>query len=75
MVLSLFAAEKVGDVLMKSEAKKAANARWDSSHLKTVSTKIRIEEAEAFKRIAAAEGKTAHAVLAEYIRAKIKEEG
>lgn len=60
---------------MKTAAQKAAQARWDATHLKVVGAKVKIEEAEAFRRIAAAEGKTANAMIAEFIRHKIKEEG
>lgn len=50
-----------------SEKKKASNARWDKENMANVSCKIKKEDAEAFRAYAAAQGKTAHALLKEYI--------
>ena len=44
---------------------------WDKENMKTVSCRIRKEEAVAFKRLCESKGTTVHAALARYIRLTI----
>lgn len=46
-----------------SEAKKAANQRWDAKNMHIFSVKMRKEKAEEFKRLCAEAGTTPHAVF------------
>ena len=57
-----------------SEKKKATNAKWDKENMRTVATRIRKEEAEAFGRYAEERNTTPNALLREYVRKCIKEE-
>lgn len=55
-----------------SEKKKATNAKWDKENMRTVATRLRKAEAEAFAEYAASKGKTPNALLREYVRECIK---
>ena len=44
---------------------------WDKENMRTVSCRLRKDEAEAFKRLCASKGTTVHAALARYIRLAI----
>ena len=44
---------------------------WDKENMRTVSCRLRKDEAEAFKRLCASKGTTVHAALARYIRLTI----
>lgn len=57
-----------------TEKKKATNAKWDKENMRTVATRIRKEEAEAFARYAEERNTTANALLREYVRKCINEE-
>lgn len=50
-----------------SEKKKQSNARWNKLNMVTVGCSLRREQAQAFKDYAASKGKTANAVLREYV--------
>lgn len=50
-----------------SEARKAANARWDKENMTTLGCKVKKEEAAAFKEYAAQRGKTSNTILKEYV--------
>ena len=50
-----------------SEARKAANSKWDKEHMTTLGCKVKKEDAEAFKKYAAKHNKTANTVLKEYV--------
>lgn len=53
------------------ESKRKANDRWDKSNMSILSCKVRKREAELFRLRAAAEGMSANAVLADYVRSYI----
>lgn len=57
-----------------SEKKKASNARWDRDNMATLGTRVKKSEAEAFRAYAEAQGKTANALLKEYVLACIGQE-
>ena len=44
---------------------------WDKENMRTVSCRLRKDEAEAFKRLCASKGTTVHAARARYIRLAI----
>lgn len=50
-----------------SEAHKRANQRWDRKNMLTVGVRLKRSEAEEFKRFAASQGRTANAILKEYV--------
>lgn len=50
-----------------SEAKKKANAKWDSENMATIGCKLKKEQAEAFKQYCAAIGQTSNAVLRAFV--------
>ena len=52
---------------MVSEARKRANAKWNAENMKSVSTTISKDKAEAFKAFCESHGKTMHTVLREFI--------
>lgn len=56
-----------------SDKKKASNAKWDKQNMATLGCKVRKEQAEKFKQYAAEQGKTANAVLKDYVLEKIGE--
>ena len=45
--------------------------KWDKENMRTVSCRLRKDEAEAFKRLCASKGVTVHSALARYIRLAI----
>ena len=47
---------------------KANRNEWDKENMRTVSCRLRKEEAEMFKKYAEYLGTTSHALLAEYVR-------
>lgn len=50
-----------------SDAKKKANAKWDSENMATLACKTKKEQAEKFKSYCTAIGKTTNAVLRDYV--------
>lgn len=50
-----------------SEAKKKANAKWDSENMSTLACKIKKIQAVKFKKFCEAQGKTSNTVLREYV--------
>lgn len=50
-----------------SDAKKKANAKWDSENMATLACKVKKEQAEKFKTYCAGIGKTSNAVLRDYV--------
>lgn len=50
-----------------SEARKAANAKWDKENMSTLACKVKKEEAAAFKEHCASQGKTSNTVLKEFV--------
>ena len=47
------------------------NKEWDKENMRTVSCRLRKDEADAFKRLCKSKGVTVHAALARYIRLTI----
>lgn len=56
-----------------SEKKKASNAKWDKENMATLGCKVKKEQAEEFKTYAKEQGKTANAVLKDFVLDKIGE--
>ena len=50
-----------------SEAKKKANAKWDSENMATLACKVKREQAEKFKAYCKDSGKTSNTVLKDYV--------
>lgn len=50
-----------------SEAHKRANMKWDKKNMMTLGVRLKKKEAMAFKEYAAEQGKTANAVLKEFV--------
>lgn len=50
-----------------SEAKKKANAKWDSENMSTLSCKVKKEQAERFKDYCKQKGKTSNSMLRDYV--------
>ena len=50
-----------------SEAHKPANTKWNKTNLMTLGVRLKKTDAMAFKEYAASQGKTANAVLKEYV--------
>lgn len=50
-----------------SEARKAANAKWDRENMTTLACKVKKEEAAAFKKHCVQQGKTSNTVLKEFV--------
>lgn len=50
-----------------TEARKKANAKWDSENMTTLGCKVKREEAAAFKAYATIRGKTSNTLLKEYV--------
>lgn len=50
-----------------SEAHKRANQKWDKENMMTLGVRLKKKDAMAFKEYAAAQGKTANALLKEYV--------
>jgi phage repressor protein C with HTH and peptisase S24 domain len=57
-----------------SEAKKAANIRWDKENMITLGCRVYRHEADAFKKYAERRGKKANAVLKDYVIQCINED-
>lgn len=56
-----------------SAKKKASNAKWDKQNMATLGCKVKKEQAEKFKKYASEQGKTANAILKDYVMEKIGE--
>ncbi len=56
-----------------SDAKKKANAKWDSENMTTIGCKIKKGHAEKFKVYCESQGKTSNAVLREFVLTCINE--
>lgn len=50
-----------------SEAHKRANMKWDKKNMMTLGVRLKKNDALAFKEYAASQGKTANAMLKEYV--------
>ncbi len=50
-----------------SEAKRKANAKWDSENMATLACKVRKGQAAAFKTFCESQGKTSNTVIREYV--------
>lgn len=50
-----------------SDAKKKANAKWDSENMATLACKVKKTQAEKFKNFCEKQGKTSNATLREYV--------
>lgn len=50
-----------------SDAKKKANAKWDSANMTTIACKLKKDKAQKFKEYCANIGKTSNAVLRDYV--------
>lgn len=50
-----------------SEAHKRANQKWDKENMMTLGVRLKKKDAMAFKEYAAAQGRTANALLKEYV--------
>lgn len=57
-----------------SDAKKKANAKWDSENMATLACKVKRDQADKFKTHCAEVGKTSNAVLRDYVLESIGEE-
>lgn len=57
-----------------SDAKKKANAKWDSENMATLACKVKRDQADKFKAHCAEVGKTSNAVLRDYVLESIGEE-
>lgn len=57
-----------------SEAQKRASNKYNLANMATLGCKVRKQEAEAFRAYAEAQGKTANALLKEYVLACIEQE-
>ena len=57
-----------------SDAHKSANRRWDSKNMLTIGVRLKRDEALAFKEYAARQGRTANAVLKDFVMACIQAE-
>lgn len=58
----------------KSPAQRASANKWDAAHMKVVATKLKVEDAEAFKAYAEARGQTVSSMLAGYVRRCLAED-
>lgn len=56
-----------------SDAKKKANAKWDSENMATLACKVKKDHADKFKAYCSEIGKTSNAVLREYVLSCIGE--
>lgn len=56
-----------------SDAKKKANAKWDSENMATLACKVKRDQADKFKAYCAGVGKTSNAVLRECVLSCIGE--
>ena len=58
-----------------SDARIKANQKWDKEHMITIGCRIKREQAEQLKQIAARRGKTANGLLKDYVENLIEQEG
>lgn len=58
-----------------SDAKKKANAKWDSANMATLTCKVKKEQAEKFKAYCKEKDKTSNTVLKDYVLNCIGEKG
>jgi hypothetical protein len=65
--------KKEGVTMSVSEAQKKANRQWDKENMITLGCKVKREQAEKFKKYAANNGKTANALLKDFVLEKISE--
>ena len=57
---------------MTSEAQKKANKKWDSENMLTLSVRLKKEQVQEFRRVAAEQGTTANALLKQFVLDTIK---
>jgi hypothetical protein len=57
-----------------SKAQRASANKWDAAHMKNITVKVKLEEAEAFKKYAAERGQTVNGLLAGYLRRCLAED-
>ena len=57
-----------------SNAKKKANAKWDSENMATLACKVKRDQADKFKAYCAGVGKSSNAVLRDFVLESIGEE-
>lgn len=57
-----------------SDAKKKANAKWDSENMATLACKVKKDHADKFKAYCAGVGKTSNAILRDFVLESIGEE-
>lgn len=50
-----------------SEAHKRANQKWDKENMMTLGVRLKKKDAMAFKEYAASQGRTANAILKDYV--------
>ena len=50
-----------------TDAHKSANRKWDSKNMLTIGVRLKRDEAMAFKEYAARQGRTANAVLKDFV--------
>ena len=50
-----------------SEKKKISNAKWDKENMTTLGCRVKKEEATAFKKYCARQGKTSNTVLKDFV--------
>ena len=55
-----------------SEARKKANRKWDAENMATIACRLKKEQAERFKQIAAEQGMTANQMLKKFIVEQIE---
>lgn len=55
-----------------SEAKKKANAKWDSENMATIACKLKKSQAAAFKEYCESQGKTTNSVIRDFVLECIK---
>lgn len=58
-----------------SEAHKRANQKWDKENMMTLGVRLKKKDALAFKEYAGAQGRTANAVLKEFVFSCLYPEG
>lgn len=60
-------------MVILSMSERSASREWDKENMRTVACRVRVEEAEQFKKLAGCMETTAHAMLAGYVRACLKQ--
>lgn len=58
---------KGGEILAVSDAKKKANAKWDSENMATLACKVKRAQATAFKSYCMDRGQTSNTALKDYV--------